>query len=161
MIYTEYDPLETVIVGDTYTPEQVNHLLTQYNDKTQFNKLLEETKQDLDQLADFLKQGNIEVMRPDVYKFYDPITMPEFDIQIPIAPVVPRDAMLVMGNTVIQTYTSYTDRYFDSVSYYKIFEQLFQQGHRWISEPAAMLMNLSNKDDGFVNDKTYKEKLMD
>jgi len=161
MIYTEYDPLETVIVGDTYTPEQVRHLLTQYNDHSPFNKILEETKQDLDQLADFLKQGNIEVMRPDVYKYYEPITMPQFDIQVPIAPVVPRDAMLVMGNTVIQTYTSYTDRYFDSVSYYKIFEQLFQQGHRWISQPAPMLMNLNNKDDWFVNDKTYKEKLMD
>jgi len=109
MIYTEYDPLESVIVGDTYTPEQISHLLTNHN-ASQFNKILEETKQDLDQLADFLKQGNIEVMRPNVYKHHDHTQMPEFNVQFPIAPVVPRDALLVMGNTVIQTYTSYTDR---------------------------------------------------
>lgn len=62
MIYTEYDPLESVIVGDTYSPGDVDHLLTAGN-ITQFNKILEETKQDMDDLADFLKQGNIEVLR--------------------------------------------------------------------------------------------------
>ena len=39
MIYTEYDPLETVIVGDTYTPDQVNNLLDKYNDHAPFNKI--------------------------------------------------------------------------------------------------------------------------
>ena len=43
MIYTEYDPLESVIVGDTYTPEQISHLLTNHN-ASQFNKILKETR---------------------------------------------------------------------------------------------------------------------
>jgi len=160
MIYTEYDPLESVIVGDTYDPDQVSQLLNHPN-PSKFNRILEETKRDLDRLAQFLKQGNIEVMRPDVYQYYDPVNMPEFDVQFPIAPIVPRDALLVMGRTILQTYTSYTDRYFDAISYYKIFESMFQQGYRWISQPAPMLENLNTEDDWFVNDRTYKDKLWD
>jgi glycine amidinotransferase len=158
MTYTEYDPLESVIVGDTYAPGDVDHLLN--SNASQFNKILEETKQDLDSLADFLKQGNINVLRPTVYR-YDSVTMPKFDIQLPMAPVVPRDALLVIGNTIMQTYTSYTDRYFDSVSYYAIFEKMFREGYRWISQPQPMLTNLNTEHDWFVSDRTYKDKLSD
>lgn len=158
MTYTEYDPLESVIVGDTYAPGDVDHLLN--NNATQFNKILEETKQDLDNLAEFLKRGNIDVMRPVLYR-YDSVRMPKFDIQFPMAPVVPRDALLVIGNTIIQTYTSYTDRYFDSVSYYTIFEKMFNEGYRWISQPPPMLTNLNTEHDWFVSDRTYKDKLSD
>lgn len=159
MIYTEYDPLQTVIVGDTYAPGDMDHLLTAGN-ITQFNKILEETKQDLDALADFLKQGQIEVLRPTVYQ-YDCVKMPEFMIEVPISPVVPRDQYLVMGDTIIQTYTSYTDRYFDSISYYKIFESMFREGYRWVSQPAPMLKDLTVKDEWFLNDRTYDEQLSD
>jgi len=158
MTYTEYDPLESVIVGDTYSPGDVDHLLS--NNTTQFNRILEETKQDLDHLADFLKQGNVEVLRPTLYR-YDSLKMPEFKVQLPIAPVVPRDALMVIGNTIIQTYTSYTDRYFDSVSYYSIFESMFRQGYRWISQPPPMLIDLNTEHDWFVSDRTYKDKLSD
>ena len=158
MTYTEYDPLESVIVGDTYSPGDVDHLLG--DNTAQFNRILEETKQDLDQLADFLKQGNVEVLRPTLHR-YDLVKMPEFDVQLPIAPVVPRDALMVIGNTIIQTYTSYTDRYFDAVSYYPIFESMFRQGYRWVSQPPPMLINLNTEHDWFVSDRTYKDKLSD
>jgi glycine amidinotransferase len=158
MTYTEYDPLESVIVGDTYSPGDVDHLLS--NNTAQFNCILEETKQDLDHLADFLKQGNVEVLRPTLHR-YDPVKMPEFDVQLPMAPVVPRDALMVIGNTIIQTYTSYTDRYFDAVSYYPIFESMFRQGYRWVSQPPPMLINLNTEHDWFVSDRTYKDKLSD
>ena len=49
MIYTEYDPLQSVIVGDTYAPGDVDHLLTKGN-TSQFNKILEEK-----QLTHFIK----------------------------------------------------------------------------------------------------------
>ena len=159
MIYTEYDPLQSVIVGDTYDPQQV-HLL-HHRDPRKFNRILEETKRDLDRLADFLKKGGVEVMRPTVHEYYDSIQMPNFEIKFPMAPTVPRDALMVMGRTIIQTYTSYTDRYFDAVSYYEIFEKMFKEGYRWISQPPPMLMDLNTEHDWFVSDRTYKDKLMD
>jgi glycine amidinotransferase len=160
MIYTEYDPLTKIVVGDTYAPGDVDHLLTAGN-INQFNRILEETKHDLDALADFLKKGNIEVLRPDVYR-YDAIKMPHFRIDMPISPIVPRDQYLVMGDIIMQTYTSYTDRYFDSISYYKIFEKLFRHNNmRWISQPAPMLKDLNVKDEWFLNDRTYEEQLSD
>lgn len=160
MIYTEYDPLESVIVGDTYSPGQIDHLLNEGN-ISQFNRILEETKQDLDALSDFLKAGKVEVLRPKVYKF-EAVKMPEFRIDVPISPIVPRDQYLVMGDTIVQTYTSYTDRYFDSISYYEIFENIFtKQGYRWISQPAPMLIDLNVSDEWFLNDRTYEQKLYD
>ena len=95
MIYTEYDPLQSVIVGDTYSPGDVDHLLTKGNIK-QFNHILEETKQDLEALSTFLTKGGIEVYRPNVYK-YNAVKMPQFNINVPIAPIVPRDQYMVMG----------------------------------------------------------------
>jgi glycine amidinotransferase len=143
MIYTEYDPLESIIVGDTYDPGQV-HVL-HHKDPSKFNRILEETKRDLDNLADFLKKGGVEVMRPTVHEYYDPIHMPDFDVEFPIAPIVPRDALMVMGRTIIQTYTSYTDRYFDAMSYYPIFEKMFREGYRWISQPPPMLTEFKHR----------------
>ena len=159
MIYTEYDPLQSVIVGDTYSPGDVDHLLTKGNIK-QFNHILEETKQDLEALSTFLTKGGVEVYRPNVYK-YNAVKMPQFNINVPIAPIVPRDQYMVMGKNIMQTYTSYTDRYFDAISYYEIFEKLFREGYRWMSQPAPMLMDLNTTDEWFMSDRTYVDKLSD
>jgi len=160
MVYTEYDPLEEVIVADSYLPGDLDHL---FPDKslTAFNQILEETKQDFDALADFLSAGGIQVHRPEVLKYSDHIKMSGFEINFPMGPTVPRDQYKVQGKTVIQTYTSLTDRYFDSLSYYKIFAELFRQGYNWISQPAPPLVNVTPGDLWYVSDKIYHTKLKD
>jgi len=160
MIYTEYDPLEEVIVGDCYAPGDLDHLLPKKS-LDLFNQILEETKQDFDNLSDFLKQGGIKVHRPQVMKYPDHVRMSGFDVKFPMAPAVPRDQYKVQGNTVIQTYTSLTDRYFDSLSYYKIFSDLFKQDYNWISQPLPPLVNMSIEELWYVSPKIYYSKLKD
>jgi glycine amidinotransferase len=161
MIFTEYDPLEEVIVADTYLPGDVDELFPGKN-LSSFNQILEETKQDFDSLADFLSQGNIKVHRPDVHAYKKPISLPNFDVAFPMSPVVPRDQYKVLGNTILQTYTSLTDRYFDSLSYCNIFQQLFDQGYNWISQPPPVLKDLNVSESWFVNGgETYKKILAD
>jgi|TARA_R110000868_G_scaffold44849_2_gene149346 glycine amidinotransferase len=160
MIYTEFDPLKEVIVGDSYAPGDLDHLLPA-DSKDGFNKILEETKQDYDKLAQLLQSHDVKVHRPEVYKFDHEIKFSEFDVNLPIAPMVPRDAYLVMGNTVLQTYTSLTDRYFDSLSYYHIFKDLFDRGCNWVSQPAPMLKNLNQTENWFFDNKIYHKKLPD
>lgn len=50
MIYTEYDPLLEVIVADCYSPGQIDHLLPSQS-LGPFNRILQETKEDLDNLS--------------------------------------------------------------------------------------------------------------
>jgi N-dimethylarginine dimethylaminohydrolase len=160
MIYTEFDTLQEVIVGDCYAPGDVDSFLPKESISS-FNKILEETKQDLNNLTDFLKKSNIKVHRPEVQKFEQSIQMPNFKINLPICPIVPRDQYLIMGRDIIQTYTSYTDRYFDSLSYRKIFNELFKEGYNWIAQPLPMLIDSKIDDNWYISDSIYKEKLAD
>jgi hypothetical protein len=140
-VWTDWDPLEEVIVGDCYAPGTLNWCIeSELQDS--FNTILAETKQDLDALASLLQQLGVKVHRPQVYACQHSVDLATFSVQCPTSPIVPRDQYLVYGDTVYQTYTSMTDRYFDSLSYYNIFRQLFDRGHNWISQPAPNLRNL-------------------
>jgi hypothetical protein len=67
----------------------------------------------------------------------------------------------VQGNTILQTYTSLTDRYFDGLSYYKIFSDLFDQGYNWVSQPAPPLVNVGPEDVWYVSGEIYRTRLKD
>ena len=160
MIHTEFDPLEEVIVGDSYSPGDLDAILPNKS-LGGFNKILEETKEDYQKLADYIQSNNIRVHRPKIYKFEEQIRLPNFDVELPMSPLVPRDAYMVRGKTVIQTYTSLTDRYFDSYSYYEIFKKLFDEGYNWISQPAPVLRKLNDSEKWFFDDMIYHNKLND
>jgi N-dimethylarginine dimethylaminohydrolase len=160
MIYTEYDPLEEVIVADCCLPGDLDHFMPEKSLRL-FNRILEETKEDFDKMAEFLKSGNIKVHRPDVLKFDSKISLPNFQVNLPMPPVVPRDQYKVQGKTILQTYTSLTDRYYDGLSYYRIFKELFDQGYNWISQPSPVLKDLDISNMWYINDKVYKENFDD
>jgi len=160
MVYTEYDPLEEVIVGDSYAPGDLDHFFPGQS-LSALNRILQETKEDFDALADFLSSGGIKVSRPRVLKYPDHIDMGLFDVKFPMAPTVPRDQYKIQGKTIIQTYTSLADRFFDSISYYKIFSDLFKQGYNWISQPTPPLFDFEPKDLWWVNGGPYHTKLKD
>jgi len=124
MIWTEWDPLESIIVGDCFTDSDHPGLKT----------ILKETKEDLNTLANYLTSLGIKVYRPNVAH------------NSAMAPIVPRDQYLVYGETIYQTYTSMPDRFNDSLNYLGIFRELFQQGHNWISQPPPVLAPLNSTD---------------
>ena len=133
-IWTNWDPLEEVIVGDCYSPGEFDWAVD--NEITEsFNLILKETKEDLDNLARLLQSFGVIVHRPSVKKFNHTIDLCGMQVKNPVSPMVPRDQFLVYGNTIYQSYTSFPDRYFESLSYYEIFKSLFDQGHNWISMP--------------------------
>lgn len=141
-IWTNWDPLEEVIVGDCYKPTTFDNFIpTELQD--QFNKILEETKEDLDNLAKLLESMNVKVHRPQVFTYPNLINLDSFSITMPMSPVVPRDQYLAYGETIFQTYTSMPDRYLDPRGYYDIFRQMFDKGYNWISMPPPNLMNIN------------------
>ena len=160
MVYTEYDPLEEIIVGDCYSPGDLDHFFPNQS-VLSLNRILEETKQDFDYLADFLSSGGVKVHRPKVIKYPSHIDMGDFDVRFPMAPAVPRDQYKIQGNTIIQTYTSLTDRFFDHLSFYQIFANLFTQDYNWISQPAPPLLPFQAEDLWWANGGPYRTKLKD
>jgi glycine amidinotransferase len=135
MIYTNWDPLREVIVGDCYTAHAKNKLA----------KIFEETKEDLDNLSLYLSKLGIRVHRPNVTSFEENINLGHFTVTHATAPIVPRDQYLVYGNTIFQTYTSMPDRYLDGINYNHIFKELFDRGYNWISQPPPILDTLVGK----------------
>lgn len=134
-IYTNWDPLKEVIVGDCYSAHHKNNLA----------QIFSETREDLDHLAEYLTKLGVRVHRPTVTEFSDNIDLGNFTVKNATAPIVPRDQYLVYGNTVFQTYTSMPDRYLDSLNYNHIFKELFDKGYNWISQPPPILDTLVDK----------------
>ena len=164
--WTEWDPLEEVIVGDSFLIDDLDWQLPP-STKDKFAKILEETKEDLDGLARKLDYLGIKVYRPNPTVVSDNISVTkDFTISHAMAPMVPRDQYFVYGDTVYQTYTSMPDRYFDSYCYYDIFKQLFDQGYNWISQPPPILETLDLSTFGWqmsgekVYSDYYKNKLL-
>ena len=106
-IYTNWDPLTEVIVGNCPTVAVRGNLA----------RILQETKEDLDVLAEYLIKLGVQVHRPRITKFPENINVGHFTIDYHTASIVPRDQYLVYGNTIYQTYTSMPDRYLDSQNY--------------------------------------------
>jgi hypothetical protein len=135
MIYTNWDPLKEIIVGNCFVDHSRNKL----------SQIFIETKEDLDNLADYLIKMGIKVYRPDVTYFKEDIDLSNFKIKYATAPIVPRDQYLVYGNTIYQTYTSMPDRYLDSINYTHIFKEFFDRGYNWISMPPPKLDTLVDR----------------
>jgi glycine amidinotransferase len=156
--WTEWDPLEEVIVGDCFLYDQLNWNLPR-STADKFRLILEESKQDLDNLSDYLAKMGVKVHRPKPKLNEQDIQIAGFNINLATAPMVPRDQYMIYGETVYQTYTSLTDRYIDSLSYYEIFKELFDQGHNWISQPPPELINFPRDiNDWFNNGEDYYKK---
>lgn len=163
--WTEWDPLEEVIVGDCFLYHELNWNLPK-NTSDKFQLILEESKEDLDNLATYLKKLGVTVHRPTPKLNNQDIKISNFNIHLATAPMVPRDQYLVYGETVYQTYTSMPDRYIDSLSYYEIFAELFKQGHNWISQPPPELENFDSNSWDWANSgreyyqNRYQNKLL-
>ena len=95
-IHCQWHPLKRCIVGRTYSPSFFEN--TPAADK--IAQLCEETEEDLQSLITVLKQFGVDVIRPTVdeqdrFENYN-------RNEIPRPPIAPRDAMVVVGNTMFE-----------------------------------------------------------
>jgi hypothetical protein len=159
--WTEYDPLREIIVGDCNAPGDFDWFL---NDgvKSKFNLILEETKEDLQNLSDYLTKLGIRVHRPKPTVYKGSVDIGNFLIPNPASPIVPRDQYLSYNNLILQTYTSMVDRYLDSSAYYHIFKEQFDKGANWISMPPPILEDLAETDKWWIKgEEIYHHKFKD
>lgn len=95
-IHCQWQKLKKCVVGRTYYPSFFQNVSA----GEKVAKVCEETEQDLQALVDILEHFNVEVIRPkldqnDRFENYN-------RSNIPRPPIAPRDASLVIGNTVYE-----------------------------------------------------------
>ena len=95
-IHCQWHPLKTCIVGRTYDSSFFEN--TPAADK--IAKVCEETEEDLQSMITILKQFNVTVLRPELDKND---RFENYQRQaIPRPPIAPRDALVVVGNTLFE-----------------------------------------------------------
>jgi glycine amidinotransferase len=149
-IWTNWDPLEEIIVGNCHAAVPVHWELPN-RVRELFNQILSETKEDLDSLAVLLNGLGAVVHRPTPIPFEQTINQGKFNIVNATSPIVPRDQYLAYGNTIYQTYTSMPDRYLDGLNYYPVFMDLYNRGYNWISQPPPNIKNFDTNVKWYVD----------
>lgn len=105
-------------------------------------QIIEETIEDLDIFQKQLEELNIIVHRPDLLdcstKYSN--TFWESDGYYLYCP---RDSVLIVGDTIIETPMPLRSRYFETNAYKSIFYNYFRGGSSWISAPKPLLLDES------------------
>ena len=118
--YADRDNIDDVKEG--YYPEQV----------------IEETKEDLEELVTTLKSFGVKVKRPQTqdnqlyFSTSDWCTNGYYTY-------CPRDSVVVIGDTIIESPMSLRSRYFETFSFRDDFIDYMKKGARWVSAPKPRL----------------------
>lgn len=159
-VHNEWDPLEEMIVGipdaaqvptpgiDLFAIEYREH----YSDPAEIPsgpyhaQVIEETREDLEALVDVLEGLGIVVRRPraiDVSRvFASPFWSSDGEFNY-----CPRDLLLAIGDTIIETPMPLRSRYFETLAYKDLLIEYFDSGARWISAPKPRLTDETYETD--------------
>ena len=108
-VYQHWDPLKICIVGKTYPPEFYSWIKVPHV-RSLFEKIAQETEEDLDYLSKKLEEFNVEVLRPelpdDIHYIHGTYMKP---------PMVPRDFMVMVGDRFYENYSLNFQHFYDHV----------------------------------------------
>ena len=150
-VYTEFGVLEEVVVGREYQIEERildfsfknmykdNMHIADIYDNTIDNykissRLIKERNEDLDNLANQLRDLGVKVFRPDVVKKVENITSPTYKTVTSSASNV-RDIVLTYGNKIIETPILVRNRLFENRALHGIFNEKLDDGYMWYRSP--------------------------
>ena len=142
--HNEWDKLKEVIVGSARQatiaaeyfnsekiPEKIQKKLIKLTNQASPQWFLDEVNEDLDNLANILKQYGAKVHRPkehDIKKFYSgPFWTATGNNFYNV-----RDLHLVIGNNVIESSSPRISRFYEASSLYDIWYNYFDAGFKWI-----------------------------
>lgn len=99
--HTSWQPLEEVIVGRVYTPEYFSDV-KDASVRSQLSRILDETNEDLDQLAQTIKNYGAVVHRPDLPDVRWVEEWKDQGNDIPLPPLNPRDWQITFGDRLLR-----------------------------------------------------------
>ncbi|WP_225087634.1 amidinotransferase [Pectobacterium colocasium] len=152
-VYTEWDPLEEIIVGDIddiRVPEwdpgldavipKKSKSFFKNNAGGRFPKeLITLAKKEVNQLADILQSEGIRVRRPEEVNHHKTIITPHFSTGGGFYSAMPRDCLFAIGKKIIEVPMAWRSRYFETFAFREILNDYFSQGAEWLAAPKPML----------------------
>lgn len=168
-VHNEWDPLEEMIVGvvdGARVPSPDRGLFAlDYCDNVDSpediptgpydDRVIEETREDLEELAALLRSEGVTVRRPDVTDHSKPFSSPDWTADGEYN-YCPRDVLLPIGDTIIETPMANRTRYFETFAYRDLLREYFDSGANWISAPKPQLLdetyNIRPSDGVVLND---------
>ena len=151
-VHNEWDPLEEMIVGvpdfaqvplpgpDLFAVEYHEHHDTpaQIPSGPYEERVIEETREDLEVLVSTLESLGVKVRRPEVTDHSKTFGSPEWQSDGEFS-YCPRDVLLPIGTTMIETPMPLRSRYFEPLAYKDLLIEYFDSGTNWISAPKPRL----------------------
>lgn len=159
--HNEWDQLKSIIVGtaeNIHYPNSdkvfdLNEKITTWETTSQWHGYMpedvkDETAEDLQGLVDELEKLEVTVYRPNALEF-GKITVGHDWIADGFNAYNPRDCLLVIGDTVIETPMAYRSRQQEVLCYDHIRREAIRDGCKWISAPKPRLLD----EEVFVKDR--------
>jgi N-dimethylarginine dimethylaminohydrolase len=151
-VHNEWDPLEEVIVGvidNARIPSPDRGLFAidyadQFASMDQIpsgpysERVVQETAEDLERFVEVLRSRGVVVRRPTVTDHSLRFGSPGWTVDGEYN-YCPRDVILPIGNTLIETPMALRTRYFEPLAYKNILLEYFERGANWISAPKPRL----------------------
>ena len=146
----EWDPLEEVIVGNPlgarFPYADPSTRLAEYPDRDLHDipqgafpdQIIEETEEDLQSFVDALEARGVTVRRPDTWPHEQTISTVQWETQ-GYYNYCPRDVLLVIGDTIIETPNVIRGRSLETGSYRRLLMEYYDSGAKWFSAPKPLL----------------------
>ena len=151
-VHNEWDPVEEVIVGiadgarvprpdrGLFAIDYSAHLERQEDIPSgpYDQRVVDETREDLEGFMAVLRQAGVVVRQPAVTDHSALFGTPEWTTDGEYN-YCPRDVLLAIGDTIIETPMALRSRYFEPLAYRHILLEYFASGANWISAPKPRL----------------------
>ncbi|MEV6394786.1 inosamine-phosphate amidinotransferase 1 [Streptomyces sp. NPDC051907] len=152
--HNEWDPLEEMIVGvaeNARVPSPDPGLFAldycEHHESPDEipsgpydQKVVTEAHEDLEAFVELLQGEGVTVRRPDVTDHAKPFGTPDWQTDGEYN-YCPRDVILPVGQTIIETPMALRSRFFEPFAYKNILLDYFKSGAKWISAPKPRLLD--------------------
>lgn len=150
--YTEWDPLEEVIVGtiddasfppwsimlQAVLPENQHETFRRNAGQPFPPERVRAARAELEDLVHILEGEGVKVRRPEPLSQREPYSTLSWTSTGMYA-AMPRDVLLAIGDEIIECPLAWRSRYFETLAYRPLLKEYFRRGARWSSAPKPAL----------------------
>ncbi|MFB6438825.1 amidinotransferase [Streptomyces sp. NPDC056411] len=150
--YTEWDPLEEVIVGivdeasfptwhlalPPVLPADQHETFRKHAGQPFPPERVAAARAELEELVHILEGEGVRVRRPEVIPQRTPYTTLDWTSTGMYA-AMPRDAILVVGEDIIECPMAWRSRYYENLAYRPLLKEYFHGGAKWTAAPKPEL----------------------
>ncbi|MEY3212931.1 MAG: hypothetical protein RIT28_3412 [Pseudomonadota bacterium] len=156
--YTEWDPLEEVIVGRVEDAvfaawRVINEHTVPPGEWTEIEarvggpgapypvELVRRAQACVEGFVQVLEAEGVTVRRPDRVDYARPFATPDWSVTSGFCAANPRDPFIVVGDEIIETPMADRSRYFEANAYRRLFTEYLRRGARWSAAPKPRLLD--------------------